>query len=139
MTKSVIMQFEEQSEAAPVWEIWRDKVKSALKKYAHGTYTIEDIEGFIASGDMLIWPTDQSIALIEVFDYPQVKCLHVFMVLGELEDVYAHMQYVEDFARYLGCGMISANGRTGWARHLKSQGWNQQGWFTKTLDKMEIN
>ena len=139
MTKYEVLNVQEETSTEDVWLQWRDKLEDALDKYAHGTYTIEDIEGFVQNGDMLIWPTKKSMALIEVFNYPQVKCLHVFMVLGELEDVYEHMAHVEGFAQYLGCGMISANGRTGWARHLKNKGWHQQGWFVKCLDKMEIN
>ncbi len=139
MTKPVVMELVPQTSTEDVWERWRDQLEDALEKHAHGTYTIEDIEGFVQNGDMVIWPTSKSMALVETFDYPQVKCLHVFMALGELQDIYDQMAHIEDFARFMGCDMVSTNGRVGWARQLKKRGWKQQGWFTKTLDEMEIN
>ncbi len=139
MTKSVIISLEEHSDVETTWELWRDKIADALKKYAHDTYTIEDIEGYIADGMMLVWPLDKSIALLEVVEYPQKKCLHIFMVVGEVEDILYHMQFADDNAQFIGCDMISANGRIGWAKELKKKGWQQEGWFTKKIEARELN
>lgn len=139
MTKGVIISLEEQSDVVTTWELWRDKIADALEKHAHGTYTIEDIEGYIADGMMLMWATEKSLALLEIIDYPQAKCLHVFMVVGEINDVFQHMQFVEDYAQFIGCDMLTANGRVGWAKELKKKGWQQQGWFTKKIEARELN
>jgi hypothetical protein len=90
-----------------------------------GTYTFEDVEDAIRAGKFQCWPTPNAVIITQVVQYPRKKICHVFLVAGKRDEVVAMLQWVELWARGIGCARMEGSGRMGWAKHALSKrlGW----------------
>lgn len=64
----------------------------------------------------------------QVVDEVGGRALHVWLAGGELSDILALKPGVEAWGRARACDYVTINGRRGWARILRSDGftWNGQ-------------
>ena len=81
-------------------------------------YTVEDIEGFIASGACALWTEGDSVMVTEFVISPRLATLHVFLAAGSWKDIALLKPKVEEWAKQQGCDMIGLTGRPGWGRLL---------------------
>ena len=108
--------------AAGEWARCRHWIQDALDK-GLGFETIEDIEGFIASGRYQFWPGKRSAAITEILSFPRTKALIVRMGGGDMEELIEMEKTLCVFARANGCTIIMGEGREGWERVCKSIGY----------------
>ena len=106
------------------WERCKPWLEAALE-YGMGVMTIDDVQAAIEAGKMQLWPGEKCAAVTEVQEFPRAKFFNVFLAGGDLEEIKAMVPSFQSFGRYLGCTKVTATGREGWARALKSQGWEK--------------
>lgn len=105
-----------------IFEQHRDKLQRALD-HGGNTHTIEDVRLAVEREQMQLWNAKDAILISELLVYPQYKALHVFLAAGSLDTLLDMRPSVEEFARRLGCRVVSINGRKGWARALREYGY----------------
>lgn len=108
--------------AAAHWERCKPWLEAALE-YGMGCMAIADVQERVNDGRMQFWPGANAAAVTEVQEFPRVKFLNVFLAGGDLEEIKAMVPSFQSWGRYMGCTKLTATGREGWARALKSQGW----------------
>ncbi len=99
-------------------------LEAALER-ANGTHTIDDVVMAIAKGTMQFWPAPRGCAVTEIIEYPKKKVLHIFLAGGELDQIVDMDSSASDFARMNGCTAMTIAGRKGWARVLKTKGYEE--------------
>lgn len=95
---------------------------AAALEYSRGTHTVEDVEHGILSGRFHLWPAARGCLVTEFIEYPQKRVLNVFLGGGELDQLTDMHDAVEAFARAAGCKAVLIQGRRGWARVWRDQG-----------------
>lgn len=87
-----------------------------------GFYTFEDIVDAVILGRMQSFSLNDTWVVTQVIDFPRKKVLDIVFVIGELEDLIALEDKIEEFRREIQADMLIATGRLGWMRkHFK--GW----------------
>lgn len=102
--------------------------------WSNGRASIDDIVGFLYSGQMNLWVGVYEGGIVvgylmtEVKQYPKKKLLNVQYCAADTgvldkagEKIFG---ILEQFARDGGCSGIEFFGRPGWAPHAKSQGFD---------------
>lgn len=82
-------------------------------------YVLECLE----NGRMQSFSEGDSLLITEIQNYPKKKVLHVVAAVGEMDEILKMEPRFEEFARRMGCSMITASGRSGWSR-VATEGWN---------------
>lgn len=90
----------------------------------------EDIIAGIQAGEMypFFWPpypekTKTTFAVAQVIDYPKCRLVHVFLICGDLDEVFGPVyDEIEKFALEHGADRMTACGRMGWARTANKHG-----------------
>lgn len=85
-------------------------------EYNAGTHTLEDILDAVASNEMQLWPGNSSAIVGQIVVYPRKKAYHMPFVGGNLEELQLMGPSIIDFAKFVGCHMITTAGRRGWDR-----------------------
>jgi hypothetical protein len=88
-----------------------------------GLYTVDDLLTRIYDGRMQSFAVGNSWAITQIEQYPRASQLNVLAIIGDLPDVPALNDQVLDFARRIGVGLVSTNGRRGWLEHGHALGW----------------
>lgn len=89
---------------------------------ALGDATEAELIEEIAAGRAQLWPGETAAMVTQCLDGPEGRFLHVWLAGGSLEGVMALKPGVEAWGRAMGCAEVTINGRSGWARILKSDG-----------------
>ncbi len=76
----------------------------------------------LAAGRAQLWPGETAAMVTQCLEGPQGRFLHVWLAGGDLAGIMALKPGVEAWGRAMGCAEVTINGRTGWARLLKSDG-----------------
>lgn len=105
------------------WARCRPWIQAALE-YGHGTHTIDDVEAAIAAGEATFWPGPNAAMVTELVELPRAKVVHFWLCGGDLEELQLMRAYIEGVSIAQGCTKASTAGRRGWARVLKSDGYD---------------
>jgi hypothetical protein len=78
----------------------------------------------VERGEAQFWPFSRSAMVSLIFDEPQAKSLHQWLIGGDLGQVLGEMrETIEAWARAQGCTRLLGAGRRGWERVLKPYGY----------------
>lgn len=102
--------------------MWLDWLRPALID----TTEAELIEA-LRTGEAMIWPGDTAAMVTSLQDGPEGRFLHVWLAGGDLGGVMALKPGVEAWGRAMGCKFVNINGRPGWARLLRDDGFSLVG------------
>lgn len=104
------------------WATWRAWLLPALRDADEA----ELIADLISSAAQL-WPGQRSAVVTQVFEETDGPSLHVWLAGGELDDILALKPGIEAWARARGCRWVTIEGRRGWERLLKADGFERVG------------
>ena len=109
--------------ASSEWERCKPWIEAALE-YAHGTHTIEDIEGGLRAGKFQFWSGRECAAVTVIIVYPRLKALNFFLLGGNLDELLNELEpAICAIARRIGCTREFGVGRKGFERVLKAKGY----------------
>jgi hypothetical protein len=102
---------------------WQDYIKEALC-YDVQSFTIEDIESGIATGDYQLWEAPTSALVTSGVNLQSGGIgVQVLAAGGNMEEIVGLLQEVEQEARASGCEILTTVGRKGWKVTAKEIGW----------------
>lgn len=105
----------------------------------HGgnTHDYVHIVNGVLSGNLHLWPAENSALVTEFHNFPNKRYLHVFLAGGDLEEIRLLDKDLEAFAKQCGCAGISLNGRPGWVKALTDLGYGAKKlhYVTKEFEK----
>jgi len=81
----------------------------------------------LISGAAQLWPGERSALVTQVFEAPDGPSLHVWLAGGDLGDILALKPGIEAWGRARGCLSVTIEGRRGWERLLKPDGFERVG------------
>ena len=87
-------------------------------EYSGGTHNLEDVAMALHKDYMLLWPTNESVLVTEVVQYPRAKHMHVFLGAGNMHELLYTMPFVIKQAKIDGCSKVTVTGRRGWEKVL---------------------
>lgn len=109
---------------------WKDVEKYITQglEYGDNKYKVEDIKQMIETECLILWVVyndekNQAIGcvLTEIFDYPQTRCLMIFLLAGDdFEKIVTLLPDLTSYGKSKGCERIEFYGRCGWERILKA-------------------
>jgi hypothetical protein len=101
---------------------YEEKLSRILDRLG-GLYTVDDLLTRIGDGRMQSHVVGNSWAITEINVFPRARQLHVIAVVGDLADTPALNGKVLDFAREIGVGVVTTQGRRGWMATGHALGW----------------
>lgn len=105
----------------------------------HGgnTHDFVHIVNGVISGNLHLWPTENSALITEFHNYPNKRYLHIFLAGGDLQEIKDTHGALVDFAKAYNCDGLSLNGRAGWIKALADLGFGTNGlrYVTQEFDK----
>lgn len=103
------------------WERCKGWIEDGLKD---SLFKLSDIEEQLAKGEAVLWPGQKCAIVSEFVTYPNGERLsQVMSAGGDLGEIEAMVPGMEAFARLNGCSQSTVQGRRGWERVLKRQGY----------------
>ena len=104
----------------------RDLLQSAIDRGGN-LYNFDYVLEQVLIGKMQLFISDDSIAITLIQHYPEKDVLHGLFAAGNLETIMGTIQeQIIAFGRKNGCELLRMNGRAGWKRVLKDDGWHEQ-------------
>src|SRR5690349_17928534 len=92
------------------------QIEEALAYGGH-THSLNDLVTACMSGDAQIHLGRESVAFTEIVSYPRARALHVWLVAGDLDELFGPiLERVEAAAQHYGCDRLTLVGRRGWER-----------------------
>jgi hypothetical protein len=95
-----------------------------------GMHTLEDLKQGVSNKDMQLWVIHvddelTAVCITSIHIWPRLKELTAIIVAGEHMDKWLKDldQLLVEYAKHNECSVLSAHGRKGWAKHLKTLGW----------------
>ena len=102
---------------------WQDYIKEALE-YDVQSFTIEEIEERVASGDYQLWEAENSAMVTSGVNLQSGGIgVQVLAAGGNLDEIKGLLDVVEQEARESGCEILTTVGRKGWRHTAKELGW----------------
>ncbi len=97
-------------------------------------YTIEFLDERLWNGAYQFWASDNAAIVTEVSDYPGgVRAVHVLWATGDMDEMRGQIApKAEAWAKSVGCSRIIIEGRPGWLKVMKADGYRP---FSVTLEK----
>lgn len=92
-----------------------EQAQRALKACG-GLWELEDILSEISRGTMQSFVRENTWAVTQIHIFPRRKVLDLVFVVGEMKDLLPLEDEIVEFAKYVGCSLIVANGRRGWLK-----------------------
>lgn len=89
-------------------------------------HTRDSLLDRLLTGASVLWPTARACGVLNLLEYPRAKVCEIWLVGGDLSDIMAQDDALVDWARINGCTRMTMNGRAGWERVLKINGWEHQ-------------
>jgi len=101
--------------------LWRPAFLEAIDQKL---YPARWLDGIVASEAVQLWRSDNAAALTEIRPYPSGAAdLHGLVAAGDIGEVRDILvPQAETWARLIGCAGFVIESRPGWAKLLKSQG-----------------
>lgn len=82
-----------------------------------------EIVSAVMAGKAQLWPGDAAAMVTQVLEEKQGRALHVWLGGGEMTDLLALQPAVAAWGRSMGCNHATIEGRQGWGKMLKANGW----------------
>tara|TARA_R110001599_G_scaffold227431_2_gene426544 strand:+ start:111 stop:524 length:414 start_codon:yes stop_codon:yes gene_type:complete len=101
---------------------YRKMLVEALN-HSGGSHTFQNIVDSVQQEVMQFWPMEKSCLVTEVINYPNIKCLHIFLAGGDLEEIKSIDSTLEFLCQEIGADYISLSGRRGWIKALADIGY----------------
>ena len=101
---------------------WIDWLRPALEEV-----TEAELLADIQAGKAQLWPGETAAMVTQCVADGEGRSLHVWLAGGDLPGVLALKPGVEAWARAQGCEFVSIEGRPGWARLLRDDGYRRVG------------
>ena len=86
-------------------------------------FTIEDVARALADNRAQLWPGKNAVIVTEIQTYPNERVIQVWLAGGDMQEIMQMAAGLESWARLNGCSSVLVEGRQGWARVLKEQGY----------------
>lgn len=103
------------------WERCAAWIQAALDE-SPKTHTLTDVFAMVTRGEAQFWPFERSAMVSLIWDEPQAKTLHQWLVGGDMDDLMSHNDDAERWARTRGCTRMLVAGRRGWERVMRPFG-----------------
>ncbi len=89
-------------------------------------YTIEHLDSLLYSGRAQLWIGEAAAIITEVRNYPTgARVIQGLVAAGEIEEIVEGLiPKAEAWGRSIGCVLAVIESREGWAKLLKSHGWD---------------
>lgn len=87
----------------------------------------------LRAGKAQLWLGEKSAMVTEVTEEPGGRCLHGWLAGGDLLEIKALIPGALAWGRMMGCVTATIEGRTGWARALKTLGFAGETILRKAL------
>lgn len=103
----------------PNWAIQFRRLQphiEAALEYSQGTHTADDVLQQISTGELQLWPGQDSVVITQIITYPRKKVLHIFLAGGNQKELKEMDPYVVQWAKDQGCTALTFTGRLGWSR-----------------------
>lgn len=81
----------------------------------------------ILSGKAQLWAGEAGALVTQCVEGAHGRSLHVWLAGGRLDTILALRPGIEAWARGLGCLCVTIEGRSGWARVLRTHGYRRHG------------
>lgn len=115
---------------AEQWAKWRGRFAEAMDLTFD---TMEGLEQMVFQNRLQFWPGRDAAVITETHTYPSgEKVIQGKWAAGNAEEILAMVPGIEAYGRMLGCGTVLVEGRAGWVKPLKAQGYK---FFSVTLKK----
>lgn len=101
---------------------WEPHITKALSNI-NNLLTFDDVLASVIREDRHFYDFDDCCFIGEIMDYPDVRVYHCFIAAGDLKALKAAEPQMTEVAKFLGCHYFSMNGRLGWLKELKHDGW----------------
>ena len=111
----------------------RDWISASLAMAPRLWWGMGDVEADLAAGEARLWLGERSCVVTRV--RPGVngeQLLEIWIAGGELAELKAALPRIEDWGRSVGCTQAMIDGRPGWVRELKADGYEP---FTVSIRK----
>lgn len=100
---------------------FRERFREAINT---DLFPIEHLDGLISSGRATILFNAHAAIVIEIKQFPSgVKAVHGLVAAGDLDQIKALIALAEAWGRERGCTIGLIESRPGWAKALRSQGY----------------
>lgn len=118
---------------ADEWARCREWIKAATL-HGPGFEDIATIEAKLASGIYSLWPGRNCAAIAEIRTYAKKRALAVIAGGGDMAELLKEIEpALCRYAKAMGCNMILGEGRKGWERTTKANGY-RLGFITMVKD-----
>lgn len=98
-------------------------IKAALA-HTSDSHTVGDVKDSVLMGTAQLWPSRNGCVVTSFTEFPNSKMCHIWLMGGKFEEVFnEHYHVIESWAKNHGCDQMCINGRKGWQRRLKSEGY----------------
>jgi hypothetical protein len=102
------------------FERCRPWIEEALERQLVPSHTIDNVWEAIESGNCVIWPTDNSVSIVEIVVHPTgIRTLNGWLSGGDLEELKWTEKAVTRYAKDNGFYALTILGRDGWGRVLE--------------------
>lgn len=99
-------------------------IESALAHSAD-SHHLEDVKDAIRQGGAQLWPSSDGCCVTTICNFPASKMCQVWLLGGDFDQVFKeHNHVIESWAKAQGCDQMFVNGRKGWERRLKGEGYS---------------
>jgi hypothetical protein len=105
---------------------------------ARGEHTKESVWAAIANGRCRLWSMPNSALIGSIFTYPTgLKAGLIWLAGGDLQELLDWGRGEgPEFAKFNGCHEVRLDGRRGWLRTLKQDGYHELG--TTLVKKLDV-
>lgn len=98
-------------------------VQAALDHSVDSHY-VSDVKEMCMAGRAQLWPSKNGVVITTITPFPKTKMLQVWLLGGDFQEVFSEWNdVIESWAKEQGCDTLFVNGRKGWERRLKKQGY----------------
>ncbi len=101
----------------------RHWIKAALDEHPIKTHDVEHVLEACLTGNAQIWPTVNSVCVIEIITHPTgIKTLHGWLAGGDLAEIKKTVLQLEKYGKEIGCQAATIQGRRGWLKAFTGYG-----------------
>lgn len=124
-------------------QAWKDVEKYVARgiEYTDDKYSVADIKEAILGQNLILWVVyndeekrAQGCVLTEIYEYPQKRCLMIFLLAGDgFDRIVTLLPDLMEYGKGRGCVSLEFYGRPGWEKTLRPHG------FEKIHTVMRLN
>lgn len=117
-TPRLIEPLTSRSSVNEAWKKHRHHIVNALSR-SEGAFSEEHVLTGVLKGEMDMWPSENSVLITQVTDYPNYKCVSFLIAGGILEELIEMQKQIIEIAKKAGCTKaVIIDARKGWAKVL---------------------